>query len=171
MFSGSCQRCKNTENIRHVYLALILKRWRLLFFNVASGPLPFHRLVQVQLALPAGCVAVARGAPRQRCPGCSLALARVHGLPRHRVGQGRAGCCQPVVWGLSRAVPPVGMGLTPNATMPHRGGRGRRRGVPYCGPRPEKAPWRGWRKQPWASQNSLLTLNSSLIFAYLARKL
>lgn len=51
------------------------------------------------------------------------------------------------------------------------GGRGRRRGVPYCGPRPEKAPWRGWRKQPWASQNSLLTLNSSLIFAYLARKL
>lgn len=120
MFSGSCQRCKNTENIRHVYLALILKRWRLLFFNVASGPLPFHRLVQVQLALPAGCVAVARGAPRQRCPGCRSALARVHGLPRHRVGQGRAGFCQPVVWVLSRAVPPVGMGLTPNAAMPHR---------------------------------------------------
>lgn len=171
MFSGSCQRCKNTENIRHVYLALILKRWRLLFFNVASGPLPFHRLVQVQLALPAGCVAVARGAPRQRCPGCSLALARVHGLPRHRLGRaGQAavsqsfGCCL----GLCH--------LSAWASRPTRpcliaGGRGRRRGVPYCGPRPEKAPWRGWRKQPWASQNSLLTLNSSLIFAYLARKL
>ena len=171
MFSGSCQRCKNTENIRHVYLALILKRWRLLFFNVASGPLPFHRLVQVQLALPAGCVAVARGAPRQRCPGCSLALARVHGLPRHRVGQGRAGCCQPVVWVLSRAVPPVGMGLTPNAAMPHRRCPWPSAWRAILWAAAGKGPLAGGRKQPWASQNSLLTLNSSLIFAYLARKL
>ena len=106
-------------------------------------------------------VALAAGRP---CP-ASMACRAIGSAPAGQASVSQSfGCCLGLCHQSAWASRPTRPCLI-------AGGRGRRRGVPYCGPRPEKAPWRGWRRQPWANQNSLLTLNSSLIFAYLARKL